>query len=131
MGKVFEPQGKVIEGDYEGKNVYRFLDDDRFVIVTGKFDTRLFGQSHTIERDIDKSTVEKYVELGTAQTAPNASSVAKGMFWAGALGAALGAAATQSFTGDIAIYFKDGKKCVIRLFHPNTYQALKSKLFVL
>jgi pyruvate/oxaloacetate carboxyltransferase len=76
-------------------------------------------------------TLEKYVELGTAQTAPNASSVAKGMFWAGALGAALGAAATQSFSGDIAIYFKDGKKCVIRLFHPNTYQALKSKLFVL
>ena len=55
MGKVHEPQGKVIEGDYEGKNVYKFSDGDRFVIVTGKIDTRLYGQSHTIEKDIDKN----------------------------------------------------------------------------
>lgn len=71
------------------------------------------------------------MELGTAQTGADASAVAKGMFWAGPLGAAIGAAATQSFSGDMALYFKDGKKCVIRMLHPEPYQALKSKLFVL
>ncbi len=129
MGQVYEPNGKVIEGDYAGKNVYWV--DDSFAIVTGKIDTRLFGHGHIIEKKIDKSTIERYVELGTAQTGADASAVAKGMFWAGPIGAAIGAAATQSFSGDMALYFKDGKKCVIRMFHPKPYQALKSKLFVL
>lgn len=130
MGQVYEPNGKVVEGDYAGKNVY-WLHDGSFVIVTGKVDTRLFGDVYVIEKKIDKSTVEKYVELGTAQTGADASAVAKGLFWAGPLGAAIGAAATQSFSGDMALYFKDGKKCVIRMLHPELYQALKSKLFVL
>lgn len=129
MGQVYEPNGKVIEGDYAGKNVYWV--DGSFAIVTGKIDTRLFGHGHIIEKKIDKSTIERYVELGTAQTGADASAVAKGMFWAGPIGAAIGAAATQSFSGDMALYFKDGKKCVIRMFHPKPYQALKSKLFVL
>ncbi|MBQ3604125.1 MAG: hypothetical protein IJA02_09815 [Clostridia bacterium] len=130
MGQVYEPNGKVLEGNYEGKNVY-WLHDGSFAIVTGKIDTRLFGAGHIIHKKIDKTTVERFVELGTAQTGADASAVAKGMFWAGPLGAAIGAAASQSFSGDLAIYFKDGEKCVIRMFHPKPFQALKSKLFVL
>lgn len=129
MGQVYEPNGKVIEGDYEGKNVYWL--NDGFAIVTGKVDTRLFGTAHKVEKKINKTTVESFVELGSAQTGPNGATVAKGMLLAGPVGALIGAAATQSFSGDLAIYFKDGEKCVVRMFSQKSYQELKSRLFVL
>ena len=51
------------------------------------------------------------------------------MFWLGPVGGLLGAATSQSTSFDIAVYFKNGEKSLIRILDSTYYQEMKRILF--
>ena len=124
MGKEMELHGQVIDGDFKGKNVYRW-NDSSFIIVDGKIATGLFAPGYTKLQEISKDTVERYVEISSTSgnSHPNAAII-------GILGV-LSGTAIGTAQHDLAIYFKNGKKCVIRLFFDTCYNDLKRILFTL
>lgn len=135
MGKSIYRAGVVINGDFEGKSVYKH-DDNSFVVVSNDENGKLiinslFPTHYSILKEISGNTVDHYEDISCSKTGADVSAIAKGLFWAGPIGGLLGAAATsQSATYDLAIYFKDGKKSLIRIFNSVSYQEIKRILFV-
>lgn len=135
MGKSIYRCGVVINGDFSGKSVYK-NDSNSYIIISndenGKIIVNsLFPTHFSILQVISKDTVERYEEVSSSKNGADASAIAKGLFWAGLAGGLLGAASSQSASFDIAIYFKNGKKSLIRINNSSSYQDLKSILFVL
>lgn len=136
MGKAIYKVGTVISGDYNGKNIYK-KDNNSFMIVSndeyGKIITNSLLPTHySILKELSKATVDHYVDVSTAKQGADTSAIANGLFWAGAIGGLIGAATTsQSATYDMAVYFKNGEKSLIRIENSNSYQDLKGILFVL
>lgn len=136
MGKSIYRAGVIVNGDYNGKSVYKY-DDNSFIIVSNDENGKiiinsLFPTQYSILKEISIKTVDHYEDVSTSKTGADTSAIAKGLFWAGPVGGLLGAAATsQSATYDMAIYFKDGKKSLIRILNSTNYQEIKSILFVL
>jgi len=124
MGKDMELHGTVLEGDFKGCNVYR-RDSDSFMIGNGKISTKLFSTPFTELKRISKATVDHYVEISSnsQKNHPNAAIVG---FLSTLSGTPIGTA-----EHDIAIYFKDGKKCVIRLYFDSCYNDIRRILFTL
>ncbi|MBQ2661929.1 MAG: hypothetical protein IJF80_04655 [Clostridia bacterium] len=135
MGKAIYRAGVVVSGNYSGRNIYKY-DDSSFMIVSNDENGKiiinsLFPTNYLKLKEISRSTVERFEDVSSSQTGANPSAIAKGLFWAGPVGGLLGAAASQSATFDLAIYFKDGTKSLIRILNSTNYQELKSALFVL
>lgn len=135
MGKSIYRVGVVISGNYSGKNIYKYTDSS-FMIVSNDENGKiiinsLFPTDYYKLKEISAATVDHFEDVSSSQTGANPSAIAKGLFWAGAVGGLLGAAASQSATYDLAIYFKDGTKSLIRILNSTSYQELKSILFVL
>ncbi len=136
MGKSIYRAGFVIDGDYKGKSIYK-QDEHSFVIVSNDEDGKiivnsLFPTKFSILKGISKSTVDRYEDISINQKEADASAIAKGLIFAGPIGGLLGAAATsQLATYDLALYFSDGQKSIIRITNSNSYQDLKAILFSL
>lgn len=133
MGKSIYRIGTVLQGDYNGKNIYK-KDDDSLIIVSddefGKIIVHsLFPTRYTTLKTISKDTVERYEDISSSERGANPSAVADGLLWLGPVGGLLGAVASQSTDYDIAVYFKDGTKSLIRMFSSSSYQELKKILF--
>ena len=133
MGQSVYRAGVVLEGNYKGKSVY-LNDDSSFIIVSndenGKIIIKsLFPTRYEILKTISKGTVDRYQEVSATTRGADPSAVATGAFWLGAAGALIGAAASQSATIDVAIYFKNGEKSLIRFTSADAYQKLKAMLF--
>lgn len=113
MGQSVFRAGTVIDGDFKGKGVYngdyvlKGGSGGSYVIVSndenGKIIVKsLFPTHFTTLKEISKNTVDHYVEVSNNKT--------------------------KSY--DIALYFKDGQKSLIRI-DSRAYQNIKSMLFVL
>jgi len=127
MGKM-ELHGTVIAGDFEGCNVYRW-DENSFHIVRGEAKVGVFAAPWDTVKEINKSTVEKYEEISSAQLSANAGSVGAATFWFGMAGGLLASQLGKSTSHDIAIYFKDGKESLLRLSYDIVLQDIKKILF--
>lgn len=135
MGKTIHRAGVVVSGDYSGKSIY-IRNDYSFMIISndenGKIIVKsLFPTRYSILKEISKTTVDHYEDVSAIETGADASAVAKGLFLAGPAGGLLGAVASKSATYDLAIYFKDGEKSLIRILSSDSYQELKRILFEL
>lgn len=141
MAKI-DRVGVVMEGDYAGKSIYihsslyGFNHDDSFIKIFNdeneKISTGLFKTEFSFLEIINFKSIDHYIEVSSSKTGPDASAVTKGVIFGGVVGGMIGATATsQPETYDIAVYFKDGKKSLIRLFGSRTYQKFKKDCFVL
>lgn len=108
MGKSIYRAGVVLGGDFNGKSIYKY-DDNKFIIISNDENGKiiinsLFPTRYSTLKDISKSTVERYEDISS----------------------------TGGFipTYDMAIYFKDGQKSLVRL-NSSSYQMIKQILFVL
>lgn len=133
MGKSVYRAGVVVDGDYKNLNVYK-QDNNSFIIVrndeNGKIIVNsLFPTNFTVVKVISKATVDRYEELSASKQGADLGAVAKGLFWLGPVGGLLGAATSQSTSFDIAVYFKNGEKSLIRILDSTYYQELKRILF--
>lgn len=135
MANSINRAGYVLSGDFSGKNIY-VNDDSSFIIVSNDVNGKivlngLFPTSYRILKTISASTVDSYEDVSSASQGADPTAVAKGLFWLGPVGGLLGVAASQSATYDIAIYFNDGQKSLIRILSATSYQQLKRILFKL
>lgn len=130
MRRTIYRVGSVVNGDYNGLNVY-VRDGNSFVIVRNDIGGKIApgNMIYTEEQIISKNTVEKYESVSAVNNGPNAASVATGLILFGPIGALAGAAASQSSTYDIAVSFRDGKKSLIRLFSNDAYQEFMRIMF--
>ncbi len=112
--------GKVIDGDFLGNDVC-YNDSDSYAIVSA------YNRSN-IERLISRITVKKYVEIGVSEPKADAADVFMGGLLFGTTGA-IAAASNKKATYDIAIFFRDGKKSIIRLYNNSSYCDIKRILF--
>lgn len=124
MAKEMELHGTVLEGDYAGKNVYRW-DTNSYIIVDGKIAKGFFAPGFTKLKEISKATVDHYVEISSnsQKNHPNAAVI-------GVL-SVLSGTAIGTAEHDIAFYFKDGKKCIIRFYFDSCYSDIKRIFFTL
>jgi len=134
MGRAVYRAGYVVSGDYSGRNIYQLENENFFIVDNDENGKIIFGglfpTSFQKLQTICHGQVDHYEDVSSAKTGPNTSAIADGVFWGGALGGLIGAVATNgNATHDIAVYFKDGKKSLIRILNSASYQALKSKLF--
>lgn len=132
MGKTIWSAGQVVKGDYEGRYVYK-QDDSSYIIVSGDDNGKivqgfLLSTPYQKLKVISSQTVDHYEEAGSVKKGPDVGAVANGLFWLGPVGGVLGAVASQSSTTDIAVYFKDGKKSLLKL-NASAAQELKRILF--
>lgn len=127
MAKEQQIHGKVLEGDYSGCNVYRW-DETKFVIVDGKIARGIFAAPYTIVQDISKETVQKYEEISITNQNADTENILKGGFYFGVIGA-IAAANVKSNNFDIAFYFKNGKKSLVRIYFDTCYRDIKKMLF--
>ena len=106
MGKSIHRHGTVLEGNYAGKNVYWFSDTGISILSNdenGKIIVQsFFSTRFTVLCTISKATVETYTTISES----------------------------PSYT-DVALYFKDGNKCLVRFFSELAYQELKRIMFKL
>ena len=106
MGKSYYRHGTVLNGDYAGKNVYIFTDAGICILSNdenGKIIVKsLFPTRFSVLCTISNDSVLKHEIVSQGKN-----------------------------TYDIAIYFKDGKKSLIRLFSSMAYQELCRTLFML
>ncbi len=133
MGESIYRAGVVLEGDYKNLNVYK-NNESSFVIMkndeNGKIIVKsLFPTHYSVVKTVSKETVERYEDISSAKQGPKAEAVSKGLFWLGPVGGLLGATASQNTSHDIALYFKDGKKSLVRILDASAYQDLKRILF--
>lgn len=121
--------GMVLQGDYIGNRIKMPTDSlpDKLMIVGNN------PNDYTQYKTIDKYSVERYetVSANNVQKPADTKSVANGVFWLGALGGLLASQMNSTTTTeyDIAVFFKDGKKSLIRLNSSDAYQHFTRILF--
>lgn len=122
--------GSVINGSFNGLNVY-VRDANAFVIIKNDLKGKISpgNMIYTEEQILSKSTVDRYENVSAIQKGPDPASMATGLIMFGAIGALAGAAASQSSTYDVAVYFKDGKKSLIRFYSADIYQEFLRIMF--
>lgn len=130
MRRTVYRAGSVVNGDYDGLNVY-IRDADSFVIIKNDVGGKIApgNMIYTEEQILSKATVDRYESVSAVNKGPDLATVATGLIMFGAIGALAGAASSQSATYDIAVYFKNGKKSLIRFFSTDAYQEFTRIMF--
>lgn len=130
MRRTVYRAGSVISGDFSGLNVY-VRDANSFVIIKNDIGGKLSpgNMIYTEEQIVSKGTVERYEGVSEVNKGPDFASVATGLLMFGPIGALAGAASSQSSTYDIAVYFKNGKRSLIRFFSTDAYQEFIRIMF--
>lgn len=148
MGKIAAlPAGQIIKGDFYGQYLYKW-DNTTWGICLGPTleNSLLAGKLYwhtadysksgnwfgpTNEDRVSESTVDRYDEIGSQTSGPDASAMVKGTLVGGiGLGMIVGAASTSATT-DVAFYLKNGKSFVVRFSNPQAWLDLKSTLYSL
>ncbi len=151
MANVQQPQGTVLEGNFKGGYIYydagkRVFYITRSIRYSGA--RGFLGNISEIKRGmndlkqgkdyipsdvmkvISKETVERYEDIGSYNNSvPNMNAAIRGYTTLGAFGGMLGAMAGMKSDYDIAVYFTNGDKSLIRLNSTGAYQELKTILF--
>jgi hypothetical protein len=132
MGRSIYKSGTVVSGDYMGNPVYQL--GDFFEILSNDENGKIIVDSwiptkYTVLRRISKGTVEKFELLSSTEQKADPGAVAGGWLLFGPLGGILGAVGSQSSTHDVAVYFVDGKKCMIRFESSKALQEFNKILY--
>lgn len=125
-----QPDGNIIQGDYKGYNIYVWQPNVLLkIIYSGELYTKIFGgePDHRETARIDRTTVERYQLINSAEKQFSYADYDRASFWFGPVAAAQ---ALKDTTYTVAIYFKNGKKCVAEL-NSAAYKTLTSACFVL
>lgn len=129
MAKV-SPHGRVIQGDYNGYSIYIWYEKEMLKIVYDSYlYTKLLGgePDHREAARICRSTVERYQLINAAEKPFSYAEYDVASFLYGPMAASQ---ALKDTLYTVAIYFKDGKKCVAEL-NSAAYNTLTSACFVL
>ena len=105
MGRTVRSVGRVIEGDYIGKNIY-CNDDNNYMIIDrdegGKIIVAsIFPTRFNVLQEINRSTLERHVLISNAV-----------------------------YRYSAALYFKNGKKCIIEI-DASDYRNIERMTFIL
>ena len=121
-----ELHGSVVNGDYIGMNVYRW-NDESFVIVDG-YISSASSQNWKKLAEISKKTVSNHIVISTKYESHSSllEKIATNYIYKEA-----GRVQKGSAAHDVAIYFKNGKKCIIRLYYDACLNDVKRILFTL
>ena len=121
-----ELHGSVVDGDYVGMNVYRW-DEESFIIVDGLISSDSSRKLKTLE-EISKKTVSNHIVVSTKYESNSSllEKIAVNYIYKEA-----GRVQKGSAAHDVAIYFKNGKKCMIRLYYDACLNDIKRILFTL
>lgn len=129
--KAVQPDGVVIQGDYEGLYVYIWEPRKSLKIIEGLYDPAFFAAPYYIKATIDIKTVDHYQLIssmeGSAITQKNFNTTS---FVYGPLTALSLVNASKTMLHTVAIYFKDGKKCIVELLDP-AFHTLQTGCFQL
>lgn len=137
--KIVVPRrGYVLGGDYAGCNVYG--NQSTYFIVSGDNsdgticteDCGWAGVTKTnykVITNINKNTVERCEDVAERHEGASTEAVLRGAFLMGPIGAYAVNRAGQSSSHDVAIFFADGKRSLIRLTSESAYQNLRTILY--
>ena len=123
--------GTVTKGDYMGTNMFRASDEEYVLSTNSKVAYGRGSAPHNVVKvvaKINKETVERYEIVSENETTVDPASVLKAGFWLGSAGA-LAVSSMSGKTYDAAVYFKDGKKSLIRINGPEVLKLFKEMLF--
>ena len=124
MAKKLTPSGNVINGDYTGCYVY-YYDTANFCITNAILKSGLFvGTQNVIVKFINSDNVERIEDISGKLTSTAGIVVQTSL-------RILGGKAVPMDMIDVAVYFKDGEKCVIRFGFRNDYHIFKSMMYEL
>lgn len=131
MARYVEPRGKVTQGDYLGDNIY-ILKENESLLITSDYASYYTGTSACkAKKIINSQSVKSFQLINTTQTSGmNATTAGAAAVFLGSSFARTLVNAVQVNQYIVAIYFKDGKKCVAQL-DDNAYRTLSAGCFVL
>lgn len=122
--------GYVLGGDYAGRNVYG--DSKNFIIISGdngSISENASCEGLTLLTEINKTTVERCEDVAERHERVSTEAVLQGAFLMGPIGAYAVKRAGESSSHDVAVFFKDGKRSLIRLNSESAYQNLRTILY--
>lgn len=121
--------GYVLGGDYAGYNVYE--GSENFIIVSGDNGSISENsvQGISLLTEINSTTVEKCEDVAERHEEASTEAILTGAMLMGPIGALGVKGAGESHTHDIAVFFKNGKRSLIRLTSESAYQNLKTILY--
>ena len=127
--KAVQPFGKVLQGDYEGTNVYVYEQNKSLCFIEGIYDKGVFAAPYTVKRILSASDVQRYEVVSVYQeTGMSDVSLGAAIFFAGKKAAQSLANAVQVNRYKVAIYFRDGKKSLVDI-NNDAYSTLTSACF--
>lgn len=123
------PSGRVVQGKYEGKEVYVWVENKSLMIHNGEFKKGLFSSPTSCQLyEINSVSIVDYQEMGSLTQSANPEAVLKAGFWFGAVAAL---AASQIGTQEIysiAIEYPDGERSLLQL-NSFAYKTFKTIAF--
>lgn len=127
------PDGKVINGKYSGKLIYKWWEEGQkgvsLMIHDGVLETGLFSSPLSAKLfNISSKTIVDYQLTGSLTQQANPGDVLIGGFWFGAAGAMAASAAGSSTHNMVVIEYPDGERSLIDLF-PSAYTTFQSIAF--
>lgn len=139
--------GRVVQGDYSGYYIYNGscvgADSNSFALIKASFirvnfhgviwfENLMNGVDSKDYLDfITPQNVASYQEISSHQTGPDGGAMLKGSLIGGVALGLSAAMNSMQYSNDIAIYFKNGKSCVIHITDSDAAQHLKSCLYKL
>lgn len=139
--------GRVVQGDYCGYYIYNGscvgADSNSFALIKASFievnfhgviwfENQMTGVDSKDYLDfISPQNVASYQEISSHQTGPDGGAMLKGSLIGGVALGLSAAMNSMQYSNDIAIYFKNGKSCVIHITDSDAAQRLKSCLYKL
>ena len=116
--EFMELHGTVLEGDYKGLNVYRW-NESSFVITEGRISRGPGADNWSIVQEITKETVERYQVLSSYGQDNSFVGMLHNRFVGG------------TANHQMAIYFKNEKKCIIEIYYDAAFNDIQRVLFTL
>lgn len=121
MGKTIHRIGLVVSGDFSNKSIYKFTDDSYIIVSNdenGKIVfSRILPTKFTLLQMISVETVDTYEFIGRGHQRVDSFG---GTNMVEIMCSVLDALGGPESYYDVAVYFKNGKKSIIRLFSENT-----------
>ena len=123
------PSGRVVQGKYEGKEVYVWVENKSLMIHNGEFKKGLFSSPTSCQLyEINSVSIVDYQEMGSLTQSANPEAVLKAGFWFGAVAAlATSQIGTQEIYS-IAIEYPDGERSLLQL-NSFAYKTFKTIAF--
>jgi hypothetical protein len=137
--------GRVVQGDYLGYYIYDGTcvgaDSNTFALIRASYirvnfhgviwyENQMTGVDSKDYLDfISPQNVASYQEISSYQSGPSGNAMLKGTMIGGIALGLSAAMNSMQYSNDIAIYFKNGKSCIIHLTDGESAQKMKSSLY--